>query len=105
MIASELKAAPERPKLRLVTAADLPPKPAPLFSDHDREWIRAQVRTLTRIYGLEWFLRQELAGHYGLEELADEELRDLFDQFGRAVRCMREGVSFEDAGLIRETYP
>jgi len=82
-------------------AARLRPAAVELYSDEERDWIRQQILTLRRIYGLEWFVRQEMFGRLNLEELADEELRALLHSVERAVLCIREGVSFEDAGLIR----
>jgi len=79
------------------------PKRAPeLFNDNDREWIREQIRTLRRIYNLDWFVRQEMFGKYGLEDLSDEELVSLLRLVERAVQCIRDEVSFEEAGLIRQ---
>lgn len=72
-----------------------------LFSDVEREWIRSQILTLQRIYCLEWFVRQEMYGRYGFEELSDDDLLALLRSVERAVCCIRDGVSFEDAGLIR----
>lgn len=85
----------EAPKLRVVSDA------APAMSEADRLWFCDQVRFLARVYDLEWFVRQEIRGFMGLESLPDDDLRRVFTQVGRAVECIREGVSFEDAGLIR----
>lgn len=92
------KAPPEKPKLRVV---EPPPKPEILFNDHERDWLRAQIYTLVRIYNLGWFLKQELFGHPSVELMPDLDLKTLYGRVERAVICIKEGVSFEDADLIR----
>lgn len=90
---------PAKPKLRLITTADLPPKPPALYTDEDREWVRDRVRYWTRIYGLEQWTRQQMRGFATLEEMPDEDLKALLDRVERGVECIREGIAFDDAGL------
>lgn len=91
----EKRAPASGPKLRLVA-----PAPAGLPA-LEREWLCDRIRFLGRVYELEWFVRQEIRGFAGVESLPDEDLIRVFRQLGRAIECIRDGVSFEDAGLIQ----
>ncbi|QHG89160.1 hypothetical protein EBN15_14480 [Xanthomonas cucurbitae] len=37
----------------------------------------------------------------GIEQLSDDELRQLMSDMDRGIECIREDISFEDAGLLR----
>lgn len=100
LIASELREAPARPKLRLITSADLPPRPSEIYSDVEREWVRDRIRMWTRVYGLEQWVRQEMKGFFSLEEMPDEELQQLLSRVEHGVQCCRDGVGFDEAGLM-----
>lgn len=89
-----------RPKLRLITAADLPPRPAELYSDAEREWVRDRIRMWTRIYQLGQWLRQQMKGFFSLEEMPDEDLARLLARVEHGVECIRDGVGFDEAGLM-----
>jgi hypothetical protein len=39
-----------------------------------------------------------------MERLPDEALRDLLRDLERAIECIREEITFEDAGLVRAQY-
>lgn len=99
-IARRIKEAPPRPRLRLVTPADLPAKPPPLFDDGEREWVRDRIRMWGKVYGLEQWIRQQMRGALTLEELSDEELRSLLDRVAHGVQCCQDGIGFDEAGLM-----
>lgn len=90
-------------KLELVR----PGKPLPLQPRNGmdavtRDVIYARIRDLSRLYQLGWLVRQETEHVSGaLECLTDFDLRSLRDKMERARECVVEGISFDDAGLIR----
>jgi len=47
---------------------------------------------------------QACFGLAGIEQLPDEQLIQLHKDLERAQECMRDGVSFEDAGLLKNRY-
>ena len=98
MLEAELgeRAPPDRPALRVVD--QLPP--AGLCTT-ERLWFCDQIHFLARVYALEWFVRQEIRGYTGVESLPDDELKALFKSVGYAISCIKDNISFEDAGLIR----
>lgn len=89
-----------RPPLRLITAADLPPKPPALYTDDQRDYVRDRIRMWTRIYGLEQWTRQKMAGFVTLEELPDDDLRRLLETVERGVQAIRDGIGFDEVGLM-----
>lgn len=100
LIASEIRAAPARPQLRLVTAAHLPPKAPALFGDLERERMIDRIRMWTRIYSLEQWLRQELGEYATLDEVPDAGLQRQLERIEHGVQCIRDGVGFDEAGLM-----
>jgi hypothetical protein len=92
---ADLTAERKPPKLSIV------PVKNDQFAEPERIWIREQIMSLRRIYALDWFVRQEMYGKLDLRDLDDEDLLALLRSVERAVCCIRDGVSFEDAGLIR----
>lgn len=103
MIAAEIEKTPRRPKLRLVGRDDLTDKP-PGLDPQTRDVIYRRIRDLSRMYWLAWLVRQETATTGGVIEcLEDEDLTALLEKMERARECRVEGVSFDDAGLVRET--
>ena len=99
-ITRRMKEAPPRPRLRLVTAADLPPKPARTMSDDDRTWACSEIRLWCGVYPIEPYVRRRMQGYALLEELPDAELRDVVDYVARCVQAIRDEVPFDEAGLI-----
>lgn len=47
---------------------------------------------------------QACFGLEAMEQLTDEDLRGLLRDIERGIDCIREDVSFEDAGLVRSRY-
>ena len=85
-----------RPKFRVVT----PPKPAlldPIF----RRAHEDRIRTLAKRYRLEWLVQQATFDVYDLCVLEDQALIDLLADVEKARECIADGISFEDAGLVR----
>lgn len=86
----------ERPKLRLI----VPPTPKlldPIF----REAHIKRVLFLQRAYRLQWLVDQACFNAASLSCLEDCDLIRLLNDMERARECIADGVSFEDAGLIR----
>lgn len=50
---------------------------------------------------MQMLIDQACFGLPGIESLGDGELVQLHQDLERAAECMRDGVSFEDAGLLR----
>jgi len=68
-----------------------------------RDALFGAIRDLSRLYSLQWLVRQELhAAGCILECLSDEDLVGLQEKLHRARECILEGISFDDAGLIRD---
>lgn len=97
-----------KPALRLVGTGNLhrevPGAPKPQQMDpQTRDVIYSRIRDLARMYWLAWLVRQETE-HVGgtMECLDDDELRGLRDKMERGRECRVEGISFDDAGLVRQ---
>jgi hypothetical protein len=56
---------------------------------------------LARGYGLGWLIDQATFDRPGLETLEDDEIIALHRDMDRAMECRRDGISFEDADLVR----
>ncbi len=94
------KSPPNRPALRLVS----PTPPLPQSSDPvTRESHLRMIRHLRNRYGMQILVDQATFARGSLEQLEDGELAQLHVDMFRAFECLRDGVSWEDAGLIRET--
>lgn len=100
MIARELEAAPKRPKLRLITAADLPAKPPRLFTDDERAWACNEIRMWCSVYPIETYVRRRMKGYVMPEEMPDEDLREVLTFVEKCVQSIRDEVPFDEAGLI-----
>ena len=86
----------ERPKLRLI----IPPTPK-LLDQIAREAHLRRIMHLKRFYRLEWLVDQETFNVANVSCLEDCDLIRLLNFMEHARECIVEGVSFEDAGLVR----
>lgn len=93
----------ERPKLRLVARDDLTSEPKGLDAQ-SRDVIYARIRDLSRMFWLQWLVRQETAKvNNVIECLDDSELLALLEKMERARECREDGdLNFVEAGLVRE---
>lgn len=92
----------DRPRLRLVK-----PQPPPRgMDDLMRESHCKMIRHFRRRWGypMQMIIDQAVFGLAGIEQLDDEALIQLHKDMERAQECMLDGVSFEDAGLLRYRY-
>lgn len=67
-----------------------------------------RIRRLQKAYGLQMIVEQATFNRCGLDVLEDAEISALLQQMERARECLAEGMSFDDAGLIRnvaEEFP
>lgn len=64
------------------------------------------IRHFQRRWGapMQLLIDQACFGYMGIEQLPDDDLIQLHKDLERAEDCMRDGVSFEDAGLLRSRY-
>lgn len=74
------------------------------MDDIEREsrirWIRALVRAYKGM-GMDLIYKQALVGKRWVEDLSDDELTELHRNIDRARECLADGVTFEEAGLLR----
>lgn len=104
--ANELRqGAPLRPALTLVSSG-VPPSPDAAMDAILRESHCRMIRHYRRRWGypMQLLIDQACFGRTGPDELADDELERLHQDLERAQECMLEGISFEDAGLLRTRY-
>lgn len=96
-LADKVKGAePARPALRLVGAPT-----GPRFDAITRESITRRSRFLARSYQLQWLVDQHTFNVPNIDCLDDRAMSALLNDLERARECVAEGVSFEDAGLVR----
>jgi len=64
------------------------------------------IRHIRRRWGcsMQVIIDQACFGLAGIEQLPDDQLIQLHKDLERAQECMRDGVSFEDAGLLKNRY-
>lgn len=91
---------PERPVLRLVES-----RPSRMDAI-TRESHCRMIRHMRRRWGhdMQMIIDQACFGVPGIEGLDDDALIELHRDLERAQDCIRDGVSFEDAGLLRSRY-
>ncbi|MEJ6328620.1 hypothetical protein Q2B95_08125 [Stenotrophomonas maltophilia] len=108
----------EKPRLELVGSGERPqadPKRGPdqQHAPHGRrmdailrESHCRMIRHLRRRWGfsMQVLIDQACFGYVGIEQLPDDDLIQLHKDLERAQECMRDGVAFEDAGLLRSHY-
>lgn len=90
-------APPGRPRLRIV-------RPGPAEPELDATARRAHVkriRWMARAFRLQWLVDQETFRVGSIDHLEDAALVALLSDMERARECLQDGVSFEDAGLLR----
>lgn len=102
LVAAEIDGAPPRPKLRLVSRAEIAAVVPAGIDPVTRTSMVARIRDLSRMYWLAWLVRQE-APDVGLmiESLDDDRLTALLEKMERARECRVEGIGFDEAGLVR----
>lgn len=64
------------------------------------------IRSLVRAYrpfGFQLLVDQATLGRAGMDELDDHELIDLHRAIDRARECLQDGITFEEAGLIKSS--
>lgn len=59
---------------------------------------------LRKRYGLQVLIDQAIFGKGSVERLDDDELIALHKDLERARECMADGITLEDAGLLRSRY-
>lgn len=85
------------PKLRLIV-----PPTSQLLDSISRDAHLKRVAFLERRYGLHWLVEQECFDVASTTLLEDCDLIRLLTMMERARECIADGVSFEDADLVRE---
>lgn len=90
----------QAPRLRLVGSEDFQQE-KPLFDSVTRDAHLQRIRYLARAYDLRWLVEQATFDRPGIDNLGDQEIVALHSDLDRAMECRRDGVSFEDAGLVR----
>lgn len=97
---------PQRPTLRVVPT-ELAAEPQGFRMDAMvRESHCRMIRHFRRRWGqpMQMIIDQACFGLAGIEQLPDDDLIQLHKDLERAEDCMRDGVTFEDAGLLRSRY-
>lgn len=91
-----------RPHLRLVRSSPVVGQ----LDDLTRESHCRMIRHLRRRWGysMQMIIDQATFGLAGIEQLDDEALVQLHKDLERAQDCVRDGISFEDAGLLRSQF-
>lgn len=99
MIAARLKQLPPaKPALKLVVPESA--RPPSLLTDEARAAHLRRIQFVAGRYGIWWLVDQELDG-VSVDDLADEHLVRVRLVMEKALKCILEGVSFEDAELVR----
>lgn len=90
-----------RPALALVSSRQAASMDSIVRESHCR-----MIRHFRRRWGhpMQLLIDQACFGYAGVEQLPDDDLIQLHRDLERAEDCMRDGISFEDAGLLRSRY-
>lgn len=93
-----------RPSLRVVRGDSFVTQPR--MCELERESHMKMIRHIRRRWGyaMQQVIDQACFGLAGIEQLDDDALVQLHMDLERAQDCMREGISFEDAGILRSRY-
>jgi hypothetical protein len=77
--------------------------PLSAMSDIQRESYYRMVRHYRRGWGkpMQLLIDQAVFGLAGVEQLEDAALKQLLADLERGIECIRDDVTFEDAGLLR----
>lgn len=89
-----------RAKPRLTVVGSTPP-PAVVDDEITRASRVNRIRWLAKAYKLEWLVQQHIFDHPGIESLDQEALRALHKDMEQGRECVVDGISFDDAGLVR----
>jgi len=87
------------PKFEVVAADTLVPEQA--MEPFSREAHIRIIKHHCSHYGLQILVDQACIGYSGLNGLPDDALLQLHKDIDRARECIADGISLEDAGLIR----
>lgn len=90
-----------KPKLRLV---DTPAPAKRLMCAVTRSSHIRVINHHRRWYGLQLLVDQACIGYAGIDDLPDEAILALHRDIDRARECIKDGISLEDAGLIRACH-
>ena len=93
----------QRPKLRVVVA---PVPHVTRLDDITRESHCRMIRHIRRRWGyvMQRIIDQACFGLAGIEQLDDDALIQLHKDMERAEECVLEGISLEDAGLLKSKF-
>lgn len=98
LIRERVKNAPQgRPNLRVVGATPADPG---MDTTARRAHVR-RIRWMARAFRLQWLVDQETWEVGAVDRLDDAALVALLRDMERARECLQDGVSLEDAGLLR----
>lgn len=96
----ELSGAPRaKPRLSVVGSA---PPPAVVDDEITRLSRVNRIRWLAKAYRLQCLVEQHCFGVAGIESLSQEALRELHKDMEVGRECVIEGISLDDAGLVRK---
>lgn len=96
-------------KLRERIAAAPPASNSPVYALGGMDAVTREshikmIGHLRKRYGMQVLVDQAIFGRSCLEDLSDDELVDLHRDLERARECLSDGISLEDAGLLRNRY-
>lgn len=102
-LVERINAAPKaRPPLKSVSELATPGFDSVVRESHIR-MIRSLARTY-RQFGMQLLVDQATLGKAGIDDLTDDELIALHRDLDRARECIRDDVSFEEAGILRNSF-